>query len=199
MESLIVVPHRGLAAAKTRLAGRLSADERAALARRLLERVLRVVRDAERGDVLVISPDAGLSELTDAAGARLVVQRGLGLNAGAEEARRLALAEGVALVAVLHGDLPRLGADDVRSLVDAVPAPRGVVIAPDQTLAGTNALAMRPADAIPFRFGPGSFEAHLAAARAAAAPPAVVERPGLAFDLDTPADLDRLLAEDAVR
>jgi 2-phospho-L-lactate guanylyltransferase len=58
---------------------------------------------------------------------------------------------------------------------------------------------MRPVDAIPFRFGPGSFDAHLAAARAAGVPTAVVERPGLAFDLDTPADLERLLSREAAR
>ena len=194
MSALLVVPHRGLAAAKTRLAGRLAPDERAALARRLLERVLRVAAEADRGAVMVISPDPSLEELTVPAGARLVVQRGMGLNAGLDQARRSAIADGVRLLAVLHGDLPRLAADDVRALVDAVPAGGGVAIAPDRAGGGTNALALRPPDAIPFRFGPGSFEAHVAAATAAKLPAVRVDRPGLAFDLDTPADLDRLLA-----
>jgi 2-phospho-L-lactate guanylyltransferase (CobY/MobA/RfbA family) len=44
-----------------------------------------------------------------------------------------------------------------------------------------------------FRFGSGSFVAHQGAARAAGIEPVVVDRPGLAFDLDTPADLARWL------
>ncbi len=193
MPAVIVVPHRGLAAAKTRLAPRLSAEERSALARLLLERVLRVAREADRGRVVVISPDDELAEVTDAAGARLVVQRGMGLNAGLEEARREALAGRAEMMTVLHGDLPRLAVDDVRALADAVPLPAGVAIGPDRSLAGTNAIAMRPPDAIAFRFGPGSYDAHLAGARAAGVPAVTVERPGLAFDLDTPADLDSLI------
>lgn len=196
MSSLILVPHRGLASAKTRLSERLDPDERAALARRLLERVLRVAREAHRGEVVVISPDEELRALTDAAGSRLLVQRGMGLNAGLEQARR-DVAAGVDLLVVLHGDLPGLEADDVHALADAVASPAGVGIAPDRSGAGTNALALRPPDVISFRFGPGSFEAHSAAARAAGVPVAVVERQGLAFDLDTPADLDRLLAAEA--
>ena len=67
----------------------------------------------------------------------------------------------------------------------------GVAIAPDRAGTGTNGLALRPPDAIPMRFGVGSLAAHVAEAEAAAVPIAEVHRPGLAFDLDTPADLAR--------
>ena len=196
VSSVIVVPHRGFVAAKSRLAPRLTPGERAALARRLLERVLQVARDADRGEVVVISPDATLSDVTEAAGARLVVQRGMGLNAGLDQARRDAVRDGVELMAILHGDLPWLRPDDVRALIDAVAPDGGVAIAPDRGGGGTNALALRPPFAIPFRFGPGSYEAHSAAAAAASVRLVTIQRPGLAFDLDTPADLDRLLAGD---
>ncbi len=73
-----------------------------------------------------------------------------------------------------------------------------MAIAPDRAGAGTNALALRPTSAIPFRFGPGSHEAHRRAAEAAGLEVVTVERPGLAFDLDTPADLDRLLSGEPV-
>lgn len=198
MSELIVVPHRGLEAAKTRLAPILSPDERVALSRRLLQRVLGAI--GGRGDrcrALVISPDPALAEVVEPAGARLLVQRGMGLNAGLEQARALALSEGVELLAVLHGDLPNLESDDISALVGAVQLPAGVAIAPDRRWSGTNGLAMRPADAVAFRFGPGSFEAHQQAATAAGLPVTVVERPGLAFDLDTPADLERLLHQEA--
>jgi 2-phospho-L-lactate guanylyltransferase len=186
----IIVPHRGLAAAKTRLAPVLDDGEREALARRLLEQVLRVAHEA-CGDVVVITPSEALSQLVIAAGARLAVQHGLGLNAGLEEAREEAIADRTSTLLVLHGDLPNLGADDVAALLDALPDAGGVAIAPDRAGSGTNGLALRPPDAIGFRFGAGSFAAHALEARNAGVPVAEVHRPGLAFDLDTPADLAR--------
>ena len=114
----------------------------------------------------------------------------MGLNAGLEQARREALADGIDTLIVLHGDLPNLATDDIDALLAAVPS-RGIAIAPDRAGGGTNGLALRPPDAIPFRFGVGSLEAHQAAADAAGVPIVEVHRPGLAFDLDTPADLAR--------
>lgn len=192
MTTRIVVPHRGLAAAKTRLASVLDPAERERLARRLLERVLGVAA-AACNDVVVISPDPLLGDVVEAMGARLSVQRGMGLNHGLAQARREALDDGVTTLLVLHGDLPNLGPDDVGALRDAAIGAGGVAIAPDRTGAGTNGLALRPPDAIGFHFGAGSFDAHLADARRRGLEPAVVERQGLAFDLDTPEDLARWL------
>lgn len=188
----IIVPHRGLEAAKTRLAPVLDPGAREQLARGLLLRVLKVAREACE-DVVVITPSVALEPLVVEAGARLSAQHGMGLNAGLEEARSEALLEGIDTLAVLHGDLPNLSADDIRALVEAVAGPAGVAIAPDRAGSGTNGLAQRPAGAIPFRFGVGSFAAHRDAAEASGLPLAVVKRPGLAFDLDTPEDLARWL------
>ena len=63
----IIVPHRGLAAAKTRLAPVLDHDERIALARTLLVRVLEVAHEAG-DDVVVISPAAELEPMVAEAG-----------------------------------------------------------------------------------------------------------------------------------
>jgi 2-phospho-L-lactate guanylyltransferase len=189
----IIVPHRGLEAAKTRLAPVLEAAEREALARTLLSRVLAVVRQAT-DDVVVISPSEALRPIVESAGARLSVQRGMGLNAGLDQARDEAVADGVRVLLVLHGDLPNLSPEDVAALHDALPAGGGgVAIAPDRAGTGTNGLAQTPADAIAFGFGVASFNRHREAATRAGLPLVVVERPGLAFDLDTPADLARWL------
>ena len=192
MSTRIIIPHRGLEAAKTRLAAVLDDAERIELARKLLARVLSVAREA-CSDVVVISPAESLGPIAAAAGARLIVQRGMGLNRGLDQARDEALADGIETLCVLHGDLPNLTVDDVTALITAVPVPSGVAIAPDRAGSGTNGLAMRPPGAIGFAFGVGSFEAHRSAVEAAGLPIAIVERPGLAFDLDTPADLARWL------
>ncbi len=190
MTTRIIVPHRGLAASKTRLAPVLDPEERELLAEGLLRRVLEVVVPV--APVVVISPSPELGPLVERAGAVLEVQRGLGLNAGLEQARSVAIADGVLTLVVLHGDLPLLEADDVRALIAAAPA-HGVAIAPDSAGTGTNGLVLRPPDAIPFHFGIGSATAHRRAALAARVAFVSVERPGLAFDLDTPDDLLRYL------
>jgi 2-phospho-L-lactate/phosphoenolpyruvate guanylyltransferase len=188
----IIIPHRGLAASKTRLAPVLSPEERTALGARLLVRVLEVARQAA-DDVVVISPSAALAPLVEGAGARLSVQRGLGLNTGLDQARREALADGIDTLLVFHGDLPNLQVREVEALLAACPTPLGVSIAPDRAGAGTNGLCLRPPGIIGFAFGDGSFARHAAEADAAGAPAQVLRSPGLAFDLDTPADLARWL------
>jgi len=188
----VIVPHRGLDAAKSRLSPVLSPDERGDLAAHLLRRVLRIARQAVP-DVVVISPSADLGQLVEASGARLLVQRGMGLNAGLDQARDAAVADEVETLVVLHGDLPELDMPDVQALIAAVPLDGGVAIAPDRSGSGTNGLALRPPSAIPFRFGIDSFPAHQHAAQAAGVALAIVRRPGLAFDLDTPDDLSEWL------
>ena len=188
------MPHRGLEAAKTRLAPSLDPSERIMLASQLLQRVLRVARDVT-DDVVVISPSRPLAEIVEASGSRLAVQRGMGLNEGLDQARSDALMDGVETLVVLHGDLPNLRADDIRTLCGALPddgAP-GVAIAPDRAGTGTNGLALRPPGVIGFRFGVGSFAAHAEEVERAGVPAVAVNRAGLAFDLDTPEDLARWL------
>jgi 2-phospho-L-lactate guanylyltransferase len=192
MSTRLIVPHRGLVSAKTRLSPVLDAEERTVLAGRLLTGVLRAACEAV-ADVVVISPAAALEPLVVRSGARLVVQRGMGLNQGLDQARDAALADGIERLAVLHGDLPNLTADDVRALLAALADQRSVVIAPDRAGTGTNGLALLPPGIIGFRFGTGSLNAHREEALAAGIQPVLVERDGLAFDLDTPQDLARWL------
>ena len=189
----IIVPHRGLEAAKTRLAPSLSPEDREALACQLLERVLTVTRQVY-DDVVVITPSRELAAVVDPTGARVVVQRGMGLNEGLEQARFDALVDDVDTLAILHGDLPNIRPDDVEALLAALPQGEpGVAIAPDRAGTGTNGLALRPPGVIGFRFGTGSFSAHLEEAERAGVPVVAVNRSGLAFDLDTPEDLARWL------
>jgi 2-phospho-L-lactate guanylyltransferase len=93
---------------------------------------------------------------------------------------------------VVSADLPWLRAADVSALVAIAGTGRSVVIAPDRSGEGTNALLLSPFDAIPFRFGAGSRRAHAAEAEASKSRLCYFQADGTANDVDEPADLDRL-------
>jgi hypothetical protein len=80
----------------------------------------------------------------------------------------------------------KVTADDVKALVEKLSPAPCCVVAPDHQEQGTNALALAPAEHDFFRFGPDSFQAHLAAAKARGMKVRILRRPGLAHDLDTP-------------
>lgn len=188
----IVIPHRGLAAGKTRLAGLLSPADRALLSSELLSRVLRVTQGVV-DDVVLVSPDPALRCLANASGARFLLQLGQGLNQALDQARRAALRDRVSVLAAINADLPLIRASDVAALISAADDPDAgprVVIAPDRHHLGTNAIVLSPPNAIRFRFGPGSLAAHRDEADRRGIRVTTVARPGLLLDLDTPADLE---------
>ena len=93
-------------------------------------------------------------------------------------------------MAIVSADLPLLTASDVLALVEATPA-RGIAIARALD-GGTNALSMRPAKLVTTQFG---VQESASVHAALGVPSIIVDLPGLAFDIDTPADLRRLRGE----
>ena len=181
MDAHVLVPVKRLDEAKTRLAESLDPGERADLMHELLAHVLAVVRQAEVGPVTVVS-----AEPLEPDGVPRFDDRGLPWN----EALAAAMAEVVRepVVAVLAADLPLVTAEDVRALVAATPE-CGLAVARASD-GGTNAVSMRPPGRVTTHFGePGSAAVHERAAWLAGADAHVLDRPGLAFDIDTPEDL----------
>ncbi len=179
------IPVKPISEGKSRLAAVLSLQARerlnAVLFRQTLDAVVSVFAAK---NVIVVSRDAGLRELAEARGMRAVAEQGDNLNDALTQAAKLV--EDDALLAI-STDLPEINPEDVRAMLFQVRP--GVAIAPDRARRGTNALFTAPAGCIPFRFGQDSFAAHFEASRSAGIAPAIITRPGLAFDLDMPEDL----------
>nr|WP_047168227.1 2-phospho-L-lactate guanylyltransferase [Sphingomonas sp. Y57] len=172
---------------KSRLAATIDFDRRLALNYKMFRHVLKIGREVFTPDrIILVSRSATLRDEAAALGAHVLEEAGDGLNAALEQGAAFAAARGADALLSLSSDLPELTAADVRAMLD-VPAP--IAIATDRLRTGTNALKMHPAGAIPFRYGVDSLAAHLSAAAAVGLEAVVVERPGLAGDIDTPADL----------
>ena len=179
MDAHVLIPLKVLDP-KSRLADVLPPDERAELMRLLLDRVVGAVREAgvERVTVVTRGPIEGLEVWKD---------RGLAWNEALSAATREVVR--APLAAVVSADLPLLRAEEVEELLAATPR-RGIAIARALD-GGTNAVAMRPPGLVRTHFGePGSCAVHAGLG----VPHVVVDLPGLAFDVDTPADLARMRA-----
>ena len=194
MSVCAVVPVKDLAGTKSRLAPILDPGARAGLTLYMMGRVVAALRGAGVEKVGVVSPDRIVLGEAEERGATPLRQESRGLNPALEEGRRWAMERGASELLVLPADLPLIEAEDVREvLAGAAGAP--VVVSPDGARFGTNALLLRPPDALPFLFGPSSFEAHLEAARDRGAEARVFENGHLSFDLDTAGDLAKYREE----
>jgi 2-phospho-L-lactate guanylyltransferase len=93
---------------------------------------------------------------------------------------------------VIPGDIPLIQASEIETILEVAPE-EGSVLVPAADGRGTNAALRRPAGLFPLRFGNDSFKPHLAAARESGKPVVVLSLPGIALDVDSPADLRRLV------
>jgi 2-phospho-L-lactate/phosphoenolpyruvate guanylyltransferase len=173
----VVIPFKGGADRKSRLAGHLTASEREELSRKMLFHVAQTIAAVPDTQVSLLAP-APIDEWPH----DWILDAGDGLNAALQKARCDA---GSQPFAIIHADLPILALTDVAALL-AGAEEHGCAIAPDRHGSGTNALAI--ADSRPFRFafGADSFPYHL---REAGSDVAILRRHGLALDVDTPQDL----------
>lgn len=191
----VVIPVNRLDRAKGRLAELLSPGERERLALTTLETVLRAVNEAGF-EPMVLSADESLGERIEAQAAIVAESpEASGLNGQLEALVGKLHGEDVL---ILHADLPLASARALRNLVEAAPR------SPSCTLVrsldgGTNAMLLSPAGGFALAYGPGSFAKHEAGARAAGYALHEFSDDALSLDLDTAADLRRLLESESGR
>jgi len=185
----VLVPLKRLDGAKSRLAAALEPEARRDVMRAMLAVTLGAVRPV--GAATLVSSDPRAATLAAEHDVSWWDDRGLSWNAALAGAMREVVKESV--VAVVSADLPLVATADVEALVTATPA-RGVAIARARD-GGTNAISMRPPGVLVTCFGvPASSACHAQIAAAAGVDATVVDREGLALDLDTPEDAEHALA-----
>lgn len=189
MSTTAIVPLKALTHSKQRLAGRLSATERRALMATLFVHVLETCATAASIDetMAIVGDDDGVA-LAEHLSATVLRDLGADLNSAVRYATAQLPPAAASLVVV--ADLPRVSPADLDAIVAAGRHTPSVIVAPTHD-GGTGALLRRPATVIAPAFGAGSAAAHLDAAQKVGVRAGVIIRPGLAYDVDHPADLDR--------
>ncbi len=203
-----VLPVKAWSEAKRRLSPVLGAGEREELARSMLDDVLAAIAGVPGiTGTLAVTADGVAARYLGEAGCEVLSEPGRGLNralgSAAEELER----RGASTMLVLPIDLPLVTAGDLEELrarhletrrsQEGEQAPRAAVtVVPDRFRSGTNALVCSPPGCIPFRFGDGSFHAHLREAERAGAAHSSIVLANLGLDVDHPDDLAELLRLD---
>jgi len=192
---MILIPVKSLANAKQRLASLLDQPTRTKLAQAMLFDVLETLGSWQsRPEVGVVTSDPFAVELARRFEFQIIPDNANRSETDAiEMATRFCEARGVDSTLVIPGDIPLIQVHELEQILQAAPD-EGSVLVPAADGRGTNAAWRRPAGLFPLRFGNDSFKPHLAAARATQKPCVVLQLPGIALDIDSPADL-RQLAE----
>ena len=184
---LIVIVARDPRRSKTRLRAALTPQQRASLARAMLDDVIAAAMLTRR-PVLVVTDARSVAVRARSLGTRAAVTPARGTRDGAAHGVRLAVRYGAAAALVVAGDLPFATAADLRRVI-AAGRRANVVIVPDAGGSGTNALFLRPPSRLAPLFGHDSLAAHR---RAAGREGRVLRVPRLGIDIDAPVDLDAL-------
>ena len=193
MKPWAILPVKEMAGAKQRLAPLLSPEERIVLMQMMLRDVLAALSAAQGlAGIALVTLDSWAEALAQEHGARIITQGAREGHTGAVTSAAAVLqAEGVAAILTLPGDVPALKTPEIEALITAASAPPAFIIAPAHDEQGSNAILMSPPNAVKLRFGEDSYFPHLAAARVAGITPQNLRLPGIAMDIDHPADIVR--------
>lgn len=163
---------------KTRLSEHLTPEQRNQLVEQMARHVFAQLAQVSAIECLcVVSP-----EYPPFLDTLWVEDKGRGLNAELAAAREQL---GAGSTLFIHADLPLLDVAEVSALLLAAEQ-SGAALAPDSAGQGTNALALVAAEPFMPAFGVDSFRKH----RALLPHAAIVERRGLALDIDEPDTLE---------
>jgi len=192
MNLWLIIPVKPFQCGKSRLAGILDRNQRAALNELLLSNLLKVAADVDiiSQIVVICQPDRRVETVAQHYGAVFLPEVTPGLNAALSQARAYALQQGAESILVCPADLPLITIQDIEqlySLSQAIPEQQ-VLIVPSQD-GGTNALLLRPPDSIDFNFGVDSCRKHCDQALASGLSYMVWQSANLAVDVDRAEDL----------
>ena len=187
----VLVPMKPLALAKMRLAPDVDDVTRQAVAIMMMHHVTGVAAEAVGGgNCSVVGGDGLVREVADERSVGWQQERGQDMNSSVWFALKAAWSAGAKGVLVVPADVPMVTPADIIQLAEAsegLTRPAGAMAVAD---GGTNAMLWPAGVDFPPAFGEQSFARFQAFTAAAGAPLVSVSAQGLAFDVDSPIDLD---------
>ena len=190
----VLLPVKDFKDSKQRLVPALDATSRARLAQAMLRDVLSVLSRARAPQrVIVFTAAEEVMEMARPFGFNIVFEGSVDGHSAAVNQMVEELSATSSRILSIASDLPRLAPSEIDFAFNAASEP--ITFIPSRDWTGTNGVLFIPPARIAMEYGQGSFRRHLSKARAAGIRSDVMDLPGIAFDIDTPDDLQAFLAD----
>ena len=190
----VLLPVKDFKDSKQRLVPALDATARARLAQAMLRDVLSVLSRARAPQrVVVFTAAEEVMEMARPFGFNIVFEGSVDGHSAAVNQMVEELSATSSRILSIAADLPRLAPSEIDFAFNAASEP--ITFIPSRDWTGTNGVLFIPPARIAMEYGQGSFRRHLSKARAAGIRSDVMDLPGIAFDIDTPDDLQAFLAD----
>lgn len=189
MELHALIPVKSLHHAKSRLAKRLSQQQRQELVLSMLDHVLMILKSCdEMKKITVVTPDVEVKKHVLQLGFSVTSEEKPGHNSSLTAAAQNENSE-ISLLTI-SADLPFLTSHDVGQLIKLLTS-HDIALAPSKDN-GTNAIIVKKTLLLPYLFGKNSFEKYKEVAIKKNLSYAVYESQTIAFDVDTIEDFGQL-------
>ena len=190
----VLLPVKDFKDSKQRLVPALDATARARLAQAMLRDVLSVLARARAPQrVVVFTAAEEVMEMARPFGFNIILEGSVDGHSAAVNQMVDELSATSSRILSIAADLPRLVPSEIDFAFNAASEP--ITFIPSRDWTGTNGVLFIPPARIAMEYGQGSFRRHLSKARAAGIRSDVIDLPGIAFDIDTPEDLQAFLAD----
>jgi 2-phospho-L-lactate/phosphoenolpyruvate guanylyltransferase len=195
MTTVAILPAKLFEDAKQRLAPAVQLGHRRALIESMFADALVAIRRSKSIDhVFVVTADRTAARIAGGNGAIVIDDTSHSHSEATALGIERAIEIGATRALLLPGDCPQLDPAELDALLAHPVTEPSAIIVPDRHGAGTNALLLTPPNALTPAFGEGSRQRHVDLAVAQGATPEVLEVPSLGLDIDTPEDLEELIA-----
>jgi len=190
----VLLPVKCFRNAKQRLSHALDDTRRTGLARAMLQDVLTMISRARTPErVVVFTADEEVIQMTKPFGFDVVMEKSVDGHSAAVNQMVDELAGTCSEILSIAADLPRLQPSEIDFALSAASEP--ITLIPSRDWTGTNGVVFITPARIAMEYGEGSFRRHLSKAAAAGLRSDVMDLPGVAFDIDTPADLKAFMED----
>ncbi len=190
----VLLPVKDFNNAKQRLAPAMDAPARAGLARAMLADVLAALKRARAPERIVVFTSAdAVMEMVEPFGFETAFERSVAGHSAAVNQLVDEFRVSSSSILAIAGDLPKLRSSEIDFALNAASEP--VTLLPSRDWTGTNGVVFIPPARISMEYGEGSFRRHLSKVSAAGLRSDVMDLPGIAFDIDTPEDLEAYLQD----
>jgi 2-phospho-L-lactate guanylyltransferase len=190
----VLLPVKDFSRAKQRLAPALDAATRADLARAMLADVLKALGHASSPQrVVVFTASEEVIQMTRPFGFEVALELSVDGHSAAVNRMVEELSAGATRILSIAADLPRLAPSEIDFALDSPSEP--ITLIPSRDGTGTNGVVFIPPARIAMEYGEGSFRRHLSKAAASGRRSAVINLPGIAFDIDTLEDLQAFIED----